>query len=365
MGSLWENVPESNVIVSVDWFALSCLLARPYDGRPLNLLPNWTFAELGGTAVWARRWFILDERGNKVATILSKPKSPILDERRCVVEIANEYLYEDNFLEVVDSVLSVYPMAVTGVNRVDLCGDFNMTKRMYYIYRLLQTGEAYLKGMKKGSDWNEWHARQKKAHQLTWGGIDSVFHWKWYYKYKELYEGGEGCSKPYIEEMWKREGLDVKHVWRLECSITSSNSLRIGDNDEKIKPFEWYLSRDAIYENLLRTKFVVREFTGKKDSRSDPRLNVFEYERDFMSKPMLHHQRESNSERESDCERRVICKMWKEFNEDDVQANYILRENIRQFLLASFERSINVIAVCKRFNLTESQVVNAIVPCET
>ena len=120
------NEPKGQV-VSVDWFALSCVLAHPYDDTPLQVPMGWSVVECAQTAVWARRWFIMDYLGNKVATILAVPRSPIIDERRAVVEIANMWLYHPQFLEVVDLVLQCYPMSIDGVNRVDLCCDFEMT----------------------------------------------------------------------------------------------------------------------------------------------------------------------------------------------------------------------------------------------
>lgn len=355
----YSDVSESNVIVSCDWFALSCVLGHPYDGRAFDVPCGWSVVECGGTAVWKYRWFVMDDLGNKVATILTSPKSSIIDERRAVVEIANQWLYSEDFRAITDRVLSVYPMSVDGLNRVDLCGDFNMTARQYQVYRMLQDGSAYLKGIRRGADWHEWKRRAKDAHQQSWGGKDSVFHWKMYYKYKELHEGGIESSKPYIEKMWEDNGLDVKHVWRLEVSVSSSNSLEKTDGTGKVLPFEWYDSRVEIYNRLYRDKFVIRENMGHADARHDPIVHFFRLADDGEGK-MIKHRGNAMTERESDCERRVVCKMWKEFRDNEVRANDYLVSAIRDFLVQMFQLEYNVSAVCRRFNLSKSEVIHAV-----
>ena len=355
--SIYANVPESDVIVSCDWFALSCMMAEPYMGRPFSVPEGWSVVECGGTAVWRYRWFFMDGEGNKVATVLHTPKSTIIDERRCVVEIANQWLYHKDMRTLTDIVLNSYPMAVTGLNRVDLCGDFNMTARMYLVFRMLQDGTAYLKGLRNGVDWHQWKKRIKDAHQQSWGGKDSVFHWKMYYKYKELHEGGVESSKPYIENMWREEGLDVKHVWRLEVSVSSSNSLERVDSGERLSPFDWYDKRVELYNSLYRDKFVIRENLGHADSRNDPRIDFF-LPSGLLSKDKILKHGKPNLMRESDSERRVVCKMWKEFRDNEVRANDFLVGGIRDFLLYMCQKESCVSAICRRFNLSETEVVN-------
>lgn len=357
--SIYRDVRESDVIVSCDWFSLSCVASSPFIKRPCQVPVGWSVIEMSGTAVWKNRFFIMDAEGNKVATILTTPKSSIIDERRVVVEIANQWLYHEDFRKVTDVVLASMPLSITGVNRVDLCGDFNMTARQYAVFRMLQDGTAYLKGVRRGTDWHESRRRVKEAHQLSWGGKDSVFHWKMYYKYKELHEGGIESSKPYIENMWREEGLDVKHVWRLEVSVTSSNSLVEIQNEKHMQFFDWYERRAEVYNSLYRDKFVIRENQGHTDSRNDPQVWFFLPD-EMLGKEKLLKYGKANTMRESDSERRVVCKMWKEYRDDEVRANDFLCENIRAFLVAMCQKESCVAAICRRFNITENEVVTVL-----
>lgn len=354
----FEGVPESDVIVNVDWFSVSCLMAHPYDGAPLVCPSGWSVVPCSGTTVWQYRWFLMDGEGNKVATILHTPKSSVIDERRCLVEIANQWLYSERFRAYADIALDTIPMAITGLSRVDLCGDFNMTARQYQIYRMLQDGSAYLKGVKQGVDFHQWDKRNKLAHQQSWGGTESVFHWKMYWKYKELNQGGE-CSKPYIQDMWQDEGLDVKNVWRLEVSIAKANRLEKIASGQRVGVWEWFEKRAELYRQLYLDKFVIRENFGHKDARSDPRVNFFRLDEDWGDAKLLRHGK-ARTEMESNDERRVVCKMWKEFIDGEVQANDWLCSNIRSFLMAMFEKESCVNAVCRRFKLTQAEVIQMV-----
>lgn len=354
----FEGVPESDVIVNVDWFSVSCLMARPYDGTPLVCPTGWSVVPCSGTNVWQYRWFLMDGEGNKVATILHSPKSSAIDERRCLVEIANQWLYSERFRAYADIALNTIPMSITGLSRVDLCGDFNMTARQYQVYRMLQEGSAYLKGVRQGVDFHQWDKRDKVAHQQSWGGTESVFHWKMYWKYKELHQGGE-CSKPYIENMWQDEGLDVRNVWRLEVSITKANRLEKIANGQRVGVWEWFDKSAELYRQLYLDKFVIRENLGHKDVRSDPRLDFFRIDEDWGDAKVLRHGK-ARTEMESNDERRVVCKMWKEFIDGEVQANDWLCGNIRSFLMAMFEKESCVNAVCRRFKLTQAEVIRMV-----
>lgn len=349
----WQG-KSNDVIVSVDWFALSCCLARPYAGQELVVPAGWSVLPCSGTAVWQFRWFIMDELGNKVATILTRPKSPIIDARRAVVEIANPVLYSARFRWVVDRVCETLPMSIEGMNRVDLCGDFEMSMDRWQVVRGLEDGIMYLKGLRRGVVW--WSADNgvRYPHQISWGGRDSVFHWKVYYKYKELHEAGVESEKPYIEAMWREFGLEPKNVWRLEVSITSCGSIEKSDGSGKFMPFEWYEKRSEIYERIYRQRFVVRHFEGHSNKRYDPVVKFLmgvDNAAKFVSRKKV-----DNEDMESSVERRVVCKMWKEYCDGEVRANAFLHASIGEFLrtMCQFERNIN--AICRRFNVSRGDV---------
>lgn len=355
----WLGAGSEMGIVSVDWMAFSCVLGHPYDGDAFNVPDGWKVVPMSGTAVWSHRFFLMDGEGNKVATLLCTPKSPIIDARRAVVEIANPWLYSADYERVVQSSLDIFPMSVDGINRVDLCCDFEMDRRKWGLVRELEEGRAYLKGLRKGNVWWSSDTGRRIPHQLSWGGKDSTFKWKLYWKYKELHEGGMGCSKPYIENIWVEAGMVPKKVWRLEVSIVSSNGLIDVRTGERYPYFDWYRNRVGIYRSVYGDKFVVREFDGHANRRYDPVVQFLHID----GEKLLKHDKSSGSDVESDVERRVVCKMFKEYQDPEVRADDVLVSAIREFLMTMCQYPRNVYALCRRFGLTETEVVNAIWPC--
>lgn len=348
---------ESPVLVSVDWMAFSVQLTRKFGGISDFFMPQgWQALQCSPTAVWADRWFIMDFEGNKLATLLCTPRSPIIDANRGVVEIANPVLYCDQYEEIVDAILGVLPMNITGIQRVDLCGDFCMTRRLWGIVRGFEDGTDYLKGLRRGVVWWCSDAGKRVPHQVSWGGIDSVFHWKLYWKYKELHADGSPLpSKPYIEQMWRDANLEPQTMWRLEVSITDTN--RVVQPDGTHVGFrDWWPLRGEIYRRIVMDKFVVREWQGHQSRRDDPVVTFF----DFMKEGKFLRHKGSGKAIESDAERRVVCKMWKEFTDGEVRANDFLRDGIRDFLMYMFSQERNLQAVMRRFNITHTDVMKAL-----
>lgn len=355
----WLTERSNVAVVSLDWFGISCKLAAPYDGRPLMVPRGWQVQECGSTAIWQHRWILSSKEGVKIATVLCTPRSSAIPACSAVVEIANIWLYHADFQKIVDFVLNVLPMAPSGMNRVDLCCDFEMDNQKWMVYRYLEDGQCYLKGLQQGVVWWRKGIGNRVPHQLSWGGKESKFHWKIYYKYKELHEGGI-CSKPYIEDMWRSVGMDPKMVWRCEVSISHANGIIDRETEKPVPMMEWYTRRDELYRRIYGDKFVVRMDEGHKDKRNDPVVCFL----DIQGMKLLKHKIAQGTEIESDVERRIVCKLWKEFVDPEVRANDFAKEGLREHLMYMFQRERNVGCVARRFKLTEAEIMNAIVDAQ-
>lgn len=344
----------SSQVVSCDWYALSCLCDPAYDGRNLVLPDGLVAKEQGGTAVYSHRWYILDAfSGVKLATILTKPHSSVLDARCTIIEIANYYLYSALFHRVLDICLECLPLSPTGLSRVDICCDWELNSQRWEVIKALDDGSAYLKGLRKGVVWRSKDDNTYYPHQLSWGGKESTFKWKVYYKYKELHDGGVESLKPYIEEMWKAHGMNPKAVWRCEVSISQSNSLKDIDSGGNIGFREWFDRRVEIFESIYSDKFIIRKGEGHKDKRQDPRLLFL----DFDAPKRIKHNLDRHREVESDVERRIVCKLWKEFTDQEVRCNAFALEGLRQHLEYMFQSYRNIQVVSRRYNIDESTII--------
>lgn len=355
--SVYTNAGTGRGLVSCDWFAMSCLLASPRDGRPLVPPHGWQCLAMTSTAVWAERWFVLDADGNKVATILCTPRSPIIDCRRCVVEIANRWLYFDDFHETVDRVCSILPMSIEGLNRVDLCCDFEMTKDLFRVYSKMAQGSAYVKALHSGAVfWQDVNAGEKGLtrvpHCLNFGGFDSTFKWKVYWKWLELEQAPPEAKKPYIVDMWKSAGMSERHVWRLEVSIKDTNGLR-SMADKKVLPLQWWDERIRLFCDIYHDKFVVRENQGHVDKRNDRVLPFLEID----GQKAIRHAMPASYRDDSDPERRTTCKLWRELTQCDTQCNRVLSRIIAKTLMQLVERPCNV-WVLKRTYGVDIETIN-------
>ena len=358
------SVSNDRGVVSCDWFSLSCMLAQPRDGNPLRPPEGWHCLQQAPTAVWAERWFVLDGDGNKVATILCVPRSPIIDCKRCVVEIANRWLYYEDFHSVVDKVLEILPLAITGLNRVDLCCDFEMSDERYKTYKKLASGAAYVKALRSGAVWwqdinvgkaGDGLGMERVPHCLTFGGKDSVFKWKVYYKWLELQQAPPEAKKPYIVDLWRDMGFSERHVWRCEVSIAGTNELRdLGQRP--IAPFSWYDDRVRLFCDIYSDKFIVRANEGHKDKRNDKVLPFLE----VVGSKSIRHALPSYSRDDSDPERRLTCKLWKELMQPDVQCNKPLSDIIRSSLMELLQRPNNMWILQRMYGVDIKEVSAAL-----
>lgn len=340
------------------------MLAKPRDGEPLQAPDGWHCLQQTPTAVWAERWFVLDSDGNKIATILCVPRSPIIDCKRCVVEIANRWLYYEDFHEVVDRVLDILPMAITGLNRVDLCCDFEMSDERYSVYKKLASGAAYVKALRSGAVWwqdipigavGDGGGLERVPHCLTFGGHDSVFKWKVYYKWLELQQAPPEAKKPYIIDLWRDMGFSERHVWRCEVSIAGSNSLRDLEQ-QPIAPFSWYDDRVRLFSDIYADKFVVREAQGHKDKRNDRVIPFLE----VVGSKSIRHALPSSNRDDSDPERRLTCKLWKELMQSEVQCNKSLSNIIRSSLTELLQRPSNLWILRRMYGVEIEEISTAL-----
>lgn len=306
----------------------------------------------------------MDTDGNKVATFLAAPRSPLVDARRCVIEVANRWLYYDDLLAIVDMLLSMLPMAITGLSRIDLCCDFEMTPELWATYCRLADGSAYVRNLGMGTGW--WKRlgstmtlgsvdTSRVTHCLTFGGVESVLKWKIYYKFLELQEAEPEHKKPYISALWREMGFVEHAVWRIEVSINGTNKLAAIDG-HRILPLDWYRERVRLFCDLYTDKFVVRADEKHKDKRNDTVLPFLCVD----GSRSLCRALPKSSRDESDPERRAACKLWREYCQADTQANASLCSVLRTALCELLERPSNLHAIMRSFAVSAEDIVRAL-----
>lgn len=264
------------ILLNTDWMGLSLWLETPVKEPPPGYM--WRVYE-NGTNVWKMRRILYTDRGDKVLTLLSEPKSRLIDPRAALLEIENEWLYHGIGVRGIEAVLRkccIY--SIRGISRLDLAMDFNPTTDQFNTICSLAKMEYRLQGKSNFVPWwsktnAEWMPAQYRGqfmpHQLAWGHKTTDVKWKCYYKTKELKEavGGIGWDKPYIVDCWRDAQLDEVNVWRLEVSIKNCNSLMW--RGEPITQDCWGNHTVALAKDLYASRFVVRKEQGHKDKSND------------------------------------------------------------------------------------------------
>lgn len=248
--------------LSTDWLSLSVRLLDDVQRAPVH--HRWQVYE-GGTNVWQRRRCLFNERGEKVLTLLSHPKSTMLDPSQALVEVANEWLYHGLGVRAILTKLRwCVPFKITGISRLDLAVDFVPSRAMEQQIIRLATGSLEVSGKQNGSGFwsvntDDWVPEQWKGkrcpHDMNWGHKESDVKWKLYYKTKELRDaaGGNAWDKPYIVDLWRECGLDIWNVWRLEVSMKRCNKLLF--EGKPLSLDDWGNNTKKLFESMYTSRF--------------------------------------------------------------------------------------------------------------
>lgn len=260
--------------LSLDWMGLTLQLLSPVGKAP----EGHKWACYSPTNVWASRWCLYNEYGEKVFTLLFQPRQSIIKSNRALLEISNEWLYHGIGVTGCLALLEkCCTFGILGVSRADLAVDFCPDLAMKNVIFGLFRNEIYVAGKQNGNGW--WSNRNDKKlapmwkgfcpHDMNWGHKTSDVKWKLYYKTKELRDeaGGMGFSKPYIVDKWREFGMDIDNVWRLEVSVKHGNNF-----DYKGQPLTFdALMHDTeqLFKSLYTSRFIIRKNEGHKDKTND------------------------------------------------------------------------------------------------
>jgi len=265
-----------------DWLAFSVtIISRPDEsvGEWLFCAPvGFRVVELGGTNIYARRLFVLNDAGDKFLTILCKPLSPVIPPSSALVEVANQHLYYSRAW-VMGFLYKLHPCAFLCLSRFDVCADFNPTADGLGLIRRLAAGTAYIQGKRAGSQFhtfcNVTGGVDRVAHCLSWGSPYSLVKCKLYNKTKEIFDilpsGETVCSKPWIVESWERSGLTHGDVWRIEFSITHASGFQFRGRQLVLDDCILDSVCADLWYSLYMTRFVIRENEAHKDRSNDTR----------------------------------------------------------------------------------------------
>lgn len=275
----------------VDWLGLSLQLSSmPVD------IPDHQWRQYSATKVWSERWILYTDEGDKVLTLLFKPRACKEDGGRgflaanaALLEIENQWLYHGGGVDrILDLLAQSCWYHITGVSRVDLCADFCPTYAQRDVIMGLSTKSMYVVKKQNRTEFCSVNHSEKLhpmwrelsiPHQQSWGHKTSDIKWKLYYKTKELWDdgGGKFMVKPYIVDQWRIHGLDITNVWRLEVSIKHGNGFIFGGKPLSLATVRE--SRSLLYKSLYMDLFKIRLNEHHKDKSNDTEVHFLDIEK--------------------------------------------------------------------------------------
>lgn len=267
-------IDKQKVLVNCDWFSFSAKTNCHFDEIELQCPAGFNIEILKGTKQYRQRFIVFDNVGVKMMTILMFPILKHIDEDLILVEIGNQYLYNDALKLCWVILQSIVPCEYNNPSRVDICCDFNPTFRQRKIIRGLFRGNYYVA---QKNDWNQW-GQKEDVHQLGWGSKKSQFKWKLYYKSKELKvtEKIEEYEKPYIVDSWKTCSMDIYNVWRLEISMTDVSKIELFGNKIIFEDIINSATITMIFFEMLDRRFVIRRKEGHSRKSNDTEVKLID-----------------------------------------------------------------------------------------
>lgn len=238
------------------------------DGYRLDIYP--------GNNIFRNRAILSDADGQKILTLLWSPYSRKLSKYLMTVQVANYYLYCDAIMWADRLLHQVVDCTYNSMGRFDLCCDFTCDRATFLKIRKLASGAAYVE--RKSVDsvfrhryaYDESEAPVLSPHCLHWGQASTEIRPKLYNKTYELDPlGNREYEKPYIVERWREAGLDERHVWRLEFSVTGASTLLVNGDKvtlEKITNYQWLLDT---YCSFVNERFRCRYNDGRKSKSAN------------------------------------------------------------------------------------------------
>lgn len=267
------------IIRNIDWLSFSVKLNKPLaDGQTFSAPDGYKVAEFKGTPQFSRRFMLFDSNGGKLMTFLCSPHSAILDDRLCLVEVANPLLYSESWFTIIQNV--VFPMLdcqFNNMHRLDLCCDWECTDRLQQLVQDMCDLKVYVPGKKANVVFADMDFSKplvsRDLRQISWGAPESHMRFKVYNKYKELAQRIDGrvvFDKPYIVQQWQAAGMRPEFVWRWEVSLHDIGSREYYGSpitlDELCNREYW----ENLQQDLYGRYFIVRENVGEKNKSRNP-----------------------------------------------------------------------------------------------
>lgn len=236
-------------------------------------------------------YYVLKFKNQEYAYIRANPRLQRVGRSFLCLKLANRVLYHEDYIPLLWAILKALKIRYKGITRLDIAYDCNKFfngrnphrfVRDFVFKPMSEKGGMYLAGCREYS----LHGRKSigddgSVNYISFGAKSSQ---KKGYIYNKSLELKEVKDKPWIRDMWERNGLksDEKHnVWRAEISIKCEGKDLL--NLETGQLFTLHPDYISTYENLKKVfhyyaakVFDFRVNDGQKNRRNFSRLVLFD-----------------------------------------------------------------------------------------
>lgn len=233
-----------------------------------------------GTIVWQNRLYIVKDN-EKIATLLYKPLSTLLNKNVAQIQVTNKYLYAFGLKKLCSSIINDLEVTFHSFSRIDICLDTDnyIDLEPQEFIKKFASNEIIKLGKTKG------YLPFKSNKGLQFSGItfknkDSITSFKLYNKSLEMKETHE---KKYIRESWHENGYDgEKDVYRIEVSLKnfSQQMLCIEGNYvfTDLDTFLNYTTIPLIFFYYINRSFKFAYNEGKKNISENKKVKLITIE---------------------------------------------------------------------------------------
>ena len=310
---------KQNYVISVDWLQVFCTGSSDPSAIPSGNFegkPFWLRKRSYGSSLWCRIADIIWQDW-EVAEICWMPRSSAIRSDAYSVRLTNRVLYSQKFMSLLAELIGHYELTYQGITRIDVCYDCNLLKdekkvpwliREYLFAQPCQEGHIIRKGSNRFEVFGK--RSQDGATEYTAIRFGSKNSNIGAYAYNKSLELLEVKDKPWIREVWEKNGLvhETRYdewaalkeyernrhinagsstsfvhtpVWRFEISIKAEGRdlLTVADGELHKLGLDYLTSYEkikSIFYMYAEKVFNFSMSTGQLRRRYYPRLIIFE-----------------------------------------------------------------------------------------
>lgn len=280
-----------NYCVAVDWLEVCCYGRTLENGFFRWEGKNFSVEEEDRETPLFKKYYVVKHNGLEWAQIRQEPKAGIMKKGLTIIKLSNRVLYHEKYVPFLMNLIQALHLFYKGLTRLDIAYDCNTFYcgrkpsrfvKNFVTKRVDEEGGMYVPKMKE----YDFHLK-KDIHTnglINYLAIGAKGSKKRGYIYDKTLELQEVKDKPWIREMWEKNGLkndEKNHVWRAEISIKAQGSDLL--NLETGQLFALHPNYLATYENVKKIfhfyaakVFDFRVNNGEKNRRNFARIILFD-----------------------------------------------------------------------------------------